>query len=182
MSVESLDTLPLAARGATLARDYRLLDLPRLEDWASDKNARAYLSAQFHLVDGRVSVAGKASAKLQLICQRCLAPVQLLVEDEFHVVLVISEKDMEQLPPEQDAVVANISRFEPSWLLEEQLLLAMPLVPLHATQVDCEGLKALTAVETNKQAFAPNAGAQETQRPFADLHALMSKGSKGRSK
>ena len=178
MSVESVDALPLAARGATLEREFRLIDLPRLSDLANDENARARLSVQFHLVDARVSVAGNVSAKLRLVCQRCLEPVQLLVEDEFHVVLVTAEKEMEQLPPEQDAVVANISRFEPSWLLEEQLLLAMPLVPLHDEQSECLGSKVLTTGDVNKQSFSPQSGVQETQRPFADLQALLNKGSK----
>jgi uncharacterized protein len=181
MSVESVDALPLAARGATLKREFRLIDLPRLSEWANDENARASLSVQFHLVDERVSVAGNASATLRLVCQRCLEPVQLQVEDEFHVVLVTTEKEMEQLPPEQDAVVANISRFEPSWLLEEQLLLAMPLVPLHDEQGECLASKAQTTGERDKTAFSPQSGVQETQRPFADLQTLLSKSSKKRS-
>jgi uncharacterized protein len=170
VSSECFDALPLAVRGATLDREFRLIDLPRLADWAVDDQARAHLSARFHLIEARVGVVGRATAKLRLICQRCLGPVQVPVDDEFHVVLVPSEVEMDQLPEQQDAVVVDATRLELSWLLEEQLLLAMPLVPLHATLAEC-ATRAHESVETN--AVQSAVVSLDTQRPFADLKDLL---------
>ena len=137
MSTDCVDALPLAARGATLDREFRFADLSRLSDLAVDEQARAHLTARFHLIEARVGIAGRVTAKLRLVCQRCLGPVDASVDDEFHVVLVPSEDEMDQLPEQQDAMIADATRLELAWLLEEQLLLAMPLVSLHAKLTEC---------------------------------------------
>jgi uncharacterized protein len=174
--------MPLAARGATLDRDFRLADLSRLSDWAVDQQARAHLTARFHLIESRVGIAGRVTANLRLVCQRCLAPVETPVDDEFHVVLVSSENEMDQLPEQQDAMIANATQLELGWLLEEQLLLAMPLVPLHANSTEC--VQDSTNVEASdllKSGELQSAGSLETQRPFADLRELLNQRPKGRS-
>ena len=182
VSTECVDAMPLAARGATLNREFRLADLARLADWAMDEQARAHLTARFHLIEKRVGVAGRVTANLRLVCQRCLAPVETPVDDEFHVVLVSSENEMDQLPEQQDSMIANAAQLELGWLLEEQLLLAMPLVPLHAKLAECAQIA--SNVETNevKQRDTPQSAASlDTQRPFADLRELLSQGAKNRS-
>jgi uncharacterized protein len=107
---------------------------------------------------------------LQLVCQRCLSPVQVPVDDEFHVVLIGSEDEMDQLPEQQDAIVADAARLELGWLVEEQLLLAMPLVPTHANSSECLQSKAeVTAIAPRIAADAVD----EPQRPFANLRSLL---------
>jgi uncharacterized protein len=182
VSTECVDALPLAARGATLDRDFRLVELARLSDWAVDKQARAHLTARFHLVEKRVGVAGRVTANLRLICQRCLAPVETPVDDEFHVVLVSSENEMDQLPEQQDAVIANVTQLELGWLLEEQLLLAMPLVPLHAKLTECaQGASSVEANDLIERDAPQSAASLDTQRPFADLRELLNQRAKNRS-
>jgi uncharacterized protein len=185
VSKECVDAVPLAARGATIEREFRLIDLPRLSDWAVNEQARAHLTARFHLVDARVGIAGRATANLRLVCQRCLAPVPILVDDEFHVVLVPSESEMDQLPEQQDAAIADATRLELDWLLEEQLLLAVPLVPLHATTAECAQGASNNAdsSQTAKRGESQSPVAlSETQRPFADLRDLLNQRAKDRSK
>jgi uncharacterized protein len=174
--------MPLAARGATLDREFRLAELSRLAGWAVDEQARAHLTARFHLIEKRVGVAGRVTANLRLVCQRCLAPVETPVDDEFHVVLVSSENEMDQLPEQQDAVIANATQLELGWLLEEQLLLAMPLVPLHAKLTECvQGASSVEANELIERNALQSEASLETQRPFADLREMLNQRAKNRS-
>jgi uncharacterized metal-binding protein YceD (DUF177 family) len=113
--------------------------------------------------------------------------VQVPVDDEFHVVLVASEDELGQLPETQDAMVADASKFELSWLLEEQLLLALPLVPAHPSSDDCVASTAAMARASSvaDEPKVPVAMTPETQRPFANLRDLLNtgpqKGPKGSS-
>ncbi len=173
----------LAARGATVVREYRVALLSRMGELAVDEQAQARLSARFHLVDARAGIAGRAMASLRLVCQRCLGAVQVSIDDEFHVVLIASEAEMEQLPDAQDAVIADAAHLDLSWLLEEQLLLAMPLVPTHATADECARSRADIAGDSNvvvaDELELPDAEAPKTQRPFANLQDLLKQKPKG---
>jgi uncharacterized protein len=181
---DTVDAMLLAARGATEVREFRVSELPRLSDLAVDEHAQARLSARFHLVDARVGIVGRATANLKLVCQRCLGPVQVPVDDEFHVVLVASEGEIDQLPEAQDAVIADAIRLELSWLLEEQLLLALPLVPAHATSGECAQSRAVSKSDSaaDEEPDAPEGEPAETQRPFANLRELLNTGPKKRPK
>ena len=177
-----VDALLLATRGATEVREFRLADLPRLTDLAADEHAQARLAVQFHLVDKRVGIVGRATANLKLVCQRCLSAVQVPVDDEFHIVLIDAEAELDQLSDDQDAVIADATRLELSWLLEEQLLLALPLVPAHASNEECASRNAVSANGAAGKTVAdlelPKPKASETQRPFANLRDLLNTGPK----
>ena len=66
-------------------------------------------------------------------------------------------------------MVANPSRFDVRWLVEDQALLALPLVAMHARD-ECEERGAVQAVESEQQE-ATEAG----QKPFQNLRDMMRK-------
>jgi uncharacterized protein len=170
-NADVVDAALLAARGASLDRTFRLADLHRLAEWASGEDAR--LAVRFFAVDGRVSVTGRARAVLKLTCQRCLGAMTAPVDDEFSVVIVSSESAMDELPEQQEAVIANESQLDLAWLLEEQLLLAMPLVPVHDAVADCAKTESDVPAGTTLEKAAKTRHTEETQRPFANLRAMM---------
>jgi uncharacterized protein len=163
-STEIVDATVLAARDATLAERFRLADLPRLMDLIASPDSEADLQARFHWVDGRCGIAGQVTATLRAICQRCLLPTPIEVDDRFHVVLVKSEAEMNELPDTQDSMIADAAHLDLAWLTEEQLLLAMPLVPLHADGKCGSQFEPQTTDET-----------PDKQTPFAQLRELMKK-------
>jgi uncharacterized protein len=157
----------LAVRGSEITQSFLLSDLPRVGEMSSDANAEARLRVQFRNIDGQVSIDGEVTGTLQMRCQRCLQSVNVAVEDAFSLVLVNAESELDKLAPEQDAIVTEASRLDLSWLAEEQLLLAAPLVPLH-TDGEC-GKAAISPAKGASDAVKP----AETQRPFADLRELL---------
>jgi uncharacterized protein len=161
-----VDAMLLATRGTDIEQTFAMSDLPRVSDYATDAKAQATLVARFRNMDGKVWIDGEVTAALRMSCQRCMQPVDVPVDDEFSVMLIGSANELDALAPEQDAIVAEAERLDLRWLTEEQLLLASPLVPLHVDEAEC-------GIDVAKQTTV--SAPVETQRPFADLRAMLKK-------
>lgn len=170
-NTDCVDATLLAARGAAIERTIQLSDLPRLTEWSAGESAQ--LAVKFFMAERRVAMQGRAAAMLKLTCQRCLGPMLAPVDDQFDVVIVDSETEMDQLPERQEAIIADAARLDLVWLLEEQLLLAMPLVPAHADAGECA--QANTAARSGAHAHREKKlePTEESQRPFAQLRELL---------
>ena len=105
----------------------------------------------------------KVDARMTLTCQRCLGPVEtpLQVERWFH--FVTGEAQAAQLDAEsEDDVLASTRSLDLHQLAEDELLLALPIVPRH--EVCPQPLLQATADGLDQDVAAPN--------PFAALAAL----------
>lgn len=109
-----------------------------------------------------------AQATLSLICQRCLGPVDQPVEFEREFRFVASEAlaEVEDEESEEDVLVVSKS-FDLLELIEDELLMATPLVAKHET---CPTPLKLQAEDAG---FASQP--QEKPNPFAVLQQLKKK-------
>jgi len=74
----------------------------------------------------------RADARLALVCQRCLAPVEAQVHAERSFQFVSGEDAAAQLDADsEDDVLALTRSLDLRELVEDELLLALPLVPRH---------------------------------------------------
>ena len=127
-------------------------------------------SVQGHVHFGReqgVAVAElsfKGSATLE--CQRCMRPMQQPLEVRARVALVASETEAERVPQELETVLAPGGRTTIAELVTEELLLALPIVPLHA-----QGAAAHCAPAAAGGGAGWSRG--ETHKPFARLGELL---------
>jgi len=104
-----------------------------------------------------------ASTQVALECQRCLKPVVVPVQIERDFLFVQGEDAAAQLDADSDDDVLAITRaLDLRELIEDELLLALPLVPRH--EVCPEPLVVPSAAEPTDGDDAPN--------PFAVLAAL----------
>ncbi len=161
----------------------RPLEVDRLADGEADvdfavplaelsglRSLRAGLAGSVH---GRVHFArkqGTAVAELAmsgaatLECQRCMKPMQLAVQTAARVALIASEAEAGRVPADLEPVLAPGGRISIGELITEELLLTLPLVPLHEGGAGCV---------TGPAPVAAADGAGETHRPFAWLAELM---------
>jgi uncharacterized protein len=109
-----------------------------------------------------LSLAGTAS----LQCQRCMQPMDLDLDSTTHVALILAEADAAEVPEELEPVLAREGRISAAELVEEELLLALPIVALHAQLSEC-------AVPKAAPLLAQDAPEHVTQRPFAGLDELL---------
>jgi uncharacterized protein len=123
---------------------------------------------------GRSIVTGSCELVIRPICQRCLGRVALDLRCELRLALIGSESEADELPQDLDPAVVEEDRVRPLDLVEEELLLALPLVPMHPVDA-CEN-KAL-ALGGAQEAAASDQGTNQgrgsaRENPFAVLASL----------
>ena len=160
---ELLDLAALVAQGSELEIDCELKSLTRLAPLLSDRAGTAHGRFRFHRVGGAPAAEGRVTAKLSLTCQRCMGDLAIAVDAECRLVFADTDSADAQVPAEEELVTTHGGRISPAELIEEELLLALPLVAMHAEGTEC-----------SMQAAAPAPAAGEPkQRPFAGLRDLM---------
>jgi uncharacterized protein len=137
---QRLDVRALARQGGTVSGAAPLTSLPRLAaeqdapglptdavQWALSGEVRD-LRGGAHQTWMRV----QAQATLHMVCQRCLEPMPqpLTVDRLFRFVSTEQAAASEDDQAEEDVLVAS-TQFDAWTLIEDELILAMPLVPRH---------------------------------------------------
>lgn len=108
--------------------------------------------------DGQTVLRGEASAELALDCQRCLQPLVETFIASFELVLLKYEHQLDNVSDEDDAIVVE-EQLELAPLIEQELILALPMIAKHD---DCQ------ADYENSEKMAV-----ERQQPFANLKDLL---------
>ncbi len=86
---------------------------------------------------GRVRVEGRVEGAVVLVCQRCLGRYRQAVESRVGLLLVSDEALIPHLPGAFEHEVIG-DRIRPLDLLEDELMMSLPLVPVHPDPADCE--------------------------------------------
>ena len=133
-----LDPWRAAERGRCLEGTVALVQLPRLRDLLVDSEGTVRFELEFFRDHkGRPSVRGRVAAVLHLRCQRCLGPVSFKVDAPLLLGLVQGFDEAERLPEEYDPLMVEEDRVRPAELVEDELILALPQVPMHAPEEPC---------------------------------------------
>jgi uncharacterized protein len=115
---------------------------------------------------GTKYVAVRATAPLTLICQRSLEPFVLPVEVDTRLGLIVHEREEAGLPPGYEALlVEKDGKLDPIATIEDELLLALPLVPVNPDYVLPDDVLSAGEEEDPSQ--------EKTENPFAALRGLI---------
>ena len=174
------DVRKLADARATLDLDIPVAELPGLPGGLISGAGLVHAHLQFSREQGYMVAQVALRGQLELVCQRCMGPMPMPIETSSPVLLIESEADAEAAPVEWETYLAAEGRLSLAALAAEELLLALPVVPLHADTSACEVAAGRALQARNAAAVAPSQGADEqaTVRPFADLRALLDGGAK----
>jgi uncharacterized protein len=170
------DVRKLADARATLDLDIPVAELPGLPVELISRGGQVHAQLHFGREQGFMVAQVALRAHLELICQRCMGPMPVPIETSSPVLLIESEADAEAAPVEWETYLAAEGRLSFEALAAEELLLALPVVPLHADSSACEASAGRSAQARGAaEPAAPPQGAskQATARPFADLRALL---------
>jgi len=137
-----LDVEAFAKEGGRLEGEWPLAQLDRLVDAAhADAKPAERDTARWSAEGESRPVRGappqpwlqlKANTRLSLVCQRCLGPLETAVETQRSFLFVPGEDAAAQLDADsEDDVLALTRALDLRELVEDELLLALPLVPRH---------------------------------------------------
>lgn len=173
-----LDVAAFAKAAAQLRGDWPLASLERLVDSAHPEVRLGEGDvAQWSIRGESRPVRGgapqtwfhlRATARLALVCQRCLGPVDAIIDADRSFLFVADENAAAKLDADHEADVLVLTRsLDLRELVEDELLLALPLVPRH--EVCPNPLPVPVPVD------GPDEGEQR-QTPFAALASLRRSG------
>jgi uncharacterized protein len=173
----SVDVERLADHGDAVAFDVALAEFPRLRAQLASGEGRARGRVELSRERGVAMAHVVVQASLPLVCQRCLRPVHVEVESESRVALVADFAAADRLDSDVEPVMLEEGRVVLRDLVEEELLLAVPLVPRHEQETECGLAPAVEAVGNPVNEEPENDPEPPvTQKPFAGLGELLKRG------
>lgn len=142
--------------------------LPRFAETLASDEADVVVSLRFAKADnGQRTITGHLRVATKVSCQRCLEPLPVDWEDDIALVLLEDESLAARLEPVWDPWVWTEPKLALAELVEEQLLLSMPVVSYHTDPECADKLGYVAAADTGSE--APMA---QKESPFAVLKAL----------
>lgn len=171
---QSFDPRRFTDQGAEIKGSTTVGALPRLHEFRDSRDEPVEVALNFgHDEEGRRVIEGTISTSLVMTCQRCLEPVRYRIEARPQLVLVWSEEQMKALPEHLDPLLVGDERVELAELVEEELLLALPLVAMHDTcpvalVPESPGPDAAEAAPKRDNPFAVLASLRDQQKNRSD--------------
>ncbi len=164
---DRIDVLRLAETGRTLRGVLPLAALTRLVPTLHTTDGEVAIEMHGDK-EGRVrTLQGRIVATLTLVCQRCLEPLTVPVDVQFHLGLVTTEEQAERLPAGLEPLLMTGPTLRLVDVIEDELVLALPIVALHP-----EGSACAAQVPAAVAAVPEPTEPEPRKNPFAVLAQL----------
>jgi uncharacterized protein len=161
---QSINPLRLAKARKQIKGSLQVGSFGRLEGVLLDKSGELQYSLSFDFDEARTCIVEcTIDAQLTFECQRCFKPVAIDIHKSSLLAIVKDKDDFDALAQEYEPLELDEEHISVEELVEDELLLAIPLSPLHSED-DCSGKQVLDKV---------NADAKP--QPFAVLATLKKK-------
>jgi len=130
---KELDPFRLAQNGLTIEGQLPLSDLPRLAQLLLSDEGEVSIKMAFDVDEiGTAYMKGEFSVVGSITCQRCMEPMLLDLNVNCLLAMVIGERKVEGLTEQYDPwVLENSDPVLLSTVVEDELILSLPLVPKH---------------------------------------------------
>ncbi|MFQ5995930.1 MAG: YceD family protein [Acidiferrobacterales bacterium] len=160
----TVDPISLADAGARLTGELPVKAMGRLRAMCLDDEGQATAELHFERSgdEGLRQMRGTITAEVHAACQRCLEPMTLVLKAEPSLVLVKPEERSDLLEQQSEVLVAD-KPISLSSIIEDELLLAMPMIPMHDVG-ECPAGKRFRAQQRSSG-----------ENPFAVLNKLKQK-------
>jgi len=163
------DPRKLAEREAQITGSVDFSAMPRLVSFLCQETGAAQAELNFSTDEQYLrTVKGSVQAKVFMTCQRCLEPVALDLDEEICLAVVLNEEQARNLPGYYDPLLMLDEDADLIALVEDELILGLPSVPLHH---DCSVQMSFGEAET----VSPE---QQKPNPFSVLAQLKNKADK----
>jgi uncharacterized protein len=135
------DLESLANRGVTLGGALDVGELTRLAGMLHSDAGSVRAELEFRQrSDGWLGAELDYQAAVDLVCQRCLEPFRHELAEHVQVVLADADALPATTPDGFEPFELEGGRLRPAQLIEDELIVAIPLVPRHPRIEDCGSL------------------------------------------
>jgi len=177
MLSESLNFVRQVELNRTIEGVYPISKFTRLGDTLASKEGDVSVKLEFGDCVGYACLRGSVSAKLVTECQRCLDPVETTVSGKFKFALVHDEEELDQLPDELEPYLIEGEEQSLIDLIEDELLLCLPMVTVH--EEACSDFMAIKNEAVKAKMQSEREAEKESSNPFAALKAMQKPSKKG---
>jgi uncharacterized protein len=131
-----IDPIQLADKGVTLKGRVNLAEMHRLSELICENNGVVTIDLRFGRDNqGLAYISGGIKTKFKVICQRCLQPMLLSMDLAVQLSPVDTDAKGEQLPHCYDPLLITGELISLATIVEDEVLLNFPIVPLHSPDV-----------------------------------------------
>lgn len=169
-----VDARKIFAQQALIKGTIPVSRLPRFCELVAATQGDVQVRMKFDFDESnRRIIEGELDTQAQVLCQRCLEPMEIALHDEFRLAVVSSESKSEGLPKSLDPWICEDIKLVLAQVIEEQLILCMPIVSYH--DHDCIEKLSFEATEAKENGTARAANGANKPNPFDILKTLKDK-------
>lgn len=163
-----IDPYKMAKRHESMQDSIAVALLPRVKNLLAAEVGEVKYQLAFGVdSEGFSFIDGKLSGFLTFRCQRCLQAFEQDLSCGFTVSPVANDSEAKLLPSAYEPVLLQDGKLDPVELLEDELILALPLVAMHA--VDAPQCKKPIDVSIEEETESKMS---EVNQPFGILRSL----------
>ena len=152
------DLESLADRERVVSGELELSKLTRLVGMLRSDAGSVKASLRFsQRRDGQLTAELTYAAAVELTCQRCLEPFRQELAGHVKVALTDADSMSAAVPEGDEPFELTDGRLLPAQLIEDELIVSMPLAPKHERLEDCGSVARDLAVMTEESATAAGA-------------------------
>jgi uncharacterized protein len=136
---ESIEPVGLADVGRSFRGEIAVSAFQRMRPLLADSDGVLKVSLEFRLDERRIRVLkGTVDGEIRLVCQRCLQALTFPLQLEFRLGIVTQEAEIDLLPEGYEPLLVSGEPLNTVEVVEDEVLLVIPTVPMHAGEVPCE--------------------------------------------
>ena len=106
--------------------------LPRLKDIVAKSEGQVQYSFSFDIDQDEICIIkAYVDTRISVICQRCLKPISIDIERNSILGIFSNSEELDRLDNEYEPFELDEETISLDMLIEDELLLAMPIAPLH---------------------------------------------------
>ena len=158
---DQLKLFNFAKKEISLSGLYQISDFPRITEIASNKKDNVRVELSFYLKNNKTPcVEGIIELDIVLTCQRCLDNLSIALKVNFYLAFVRHDQQSEEFDSHYEIyVIEEEEELATHDLISDEILLSIPMVPLH--DYDC-------ITEINEQEIVEG----KSKNPFAILKKI----------
>ena len=173
MVPEYVDARKMAQQGALISGELDVASLPRLAQAAASNEGKINVDLDFHRDEQNFRViGGQIEAKVSVLCQRCLDPMQISISGKPSLAIVWSDDQAQALPKYLEPVLQGEDLISLWQIIEDELLLLLPMINFHS-ESECKADKGYSTAPDDEIASIDEV--VERENPFNVLNTLKGK-------